>query len=81
MVSDRADRRPEAVRFGAAVRRAREAQKLSQDRLAEIAGLSQRYVSELERGKNSPTLTVILQLCQALGISPSALLDEVVREQ
>lgn len=75
----REDRRPEAVLFGATVRRLREERGLSQDRLCEAAGLSQRYLSALERGENSPTLTVILQLCDALDVPPSELLDDVWR--
>ena len=77
----RENRRPEAQLFGAALRRVREQRGLSQDRLCEVAGLSQRYLSALERGENSPTLTVILQLCDALDVSPSKLLDDVWRQQ
>ncbi|HEX7154393.1 MAG TPA: helix-turn-helix transcriptional regulator [Thermoanaerobaculia bacterium] len=77
----REDRRPEAELFGATVRRIREERGLSQDRLCEAAGLSQRYLSALERGENSPTLTVILQLCDALGVSPAELLEEVWKQR
>ena len=77
----REDRRPEAEIFGATVRRIRERQGLSQDRLCEAAGVSQRYLSALERGENSPTLTLILQLCDALGVSPAELLEEVWRKR
>ena len=75
----REDRRPEAELFGATVRRIREQRGLSQDRLCDAAGLSQRYLSALERGENSPTLTVILQLCDALAVPPSELLDDLWR--
>lgn len=77
----REDRRPEAELFGTTVRRIREQRGLSQDRVCEAAGLSQRYLSALERGENSPTLTVILQLCNALGVSPSELLDDVWQQR
>jgi transcriptional regulator with XRE-family HTH domain len=80
-VTRREDRRPEAELFGAAVRRVREQRGISQNRLCEAAGLSQRYLSALERGENSPTLTVILELCQALDVSPSELLDDVWRRR
>jgi len=76
-VTRRENRRPEAELFGATVRRFREQRGLSQDRLCDAAGLSQRYLSALERGENSPTLTVILQLCEALTVSPSELLADV----
>jgi transcriptional regulator with XRE-family HTH domain len=80
-VTRREDRRPEADLFGGTVRRIREQRGLSQDRLCEAAGLSQRYLSALERGENSPTLTVILQLCDALAVSPSELLDDLWRRR
>jgi len=80
-VTRREDRRPEAELFGATVRRIREQRGLSQDRVCEAAGLSQRYLSALERGENSPTLTVILQLCEALAVAPSELLDDVWQQR
>ena len=73
----REDRRPEAEAFGLAIRKRREASGMSQDRLAETAGLSQRYLRSVERGDNSPSLTAIFQLCRALAIRPSELLDHV----
>jgi y4mF family transcriptional regulator len=42
--------------IGAFVRQRRDARKLSQRELAELAGVGQRFVSELERGK--PTVRV-----------------------
>jgi transcriptional regulator with XRE-family HTH domain len=59
----------------------REAAGLSQDRLADAAGMSQRYLRAIELGDNSPSLTAIFQLCGALDVSPSELLDEVWRER
>lgn len=75
----RSDRRPEAERFGVAIRKRREAAGLSQDRLAETAGMSQRYLRAIELGDNSPSLTAIFQLCEALGVSPAELLEGVWR--
>jgi len=54
---------------------------MSQDRLADAAGMSQRYLRAIERGENSPSLTAIFQVCEALGVSPSELIDEVWRER
>lgn len=80
-MTSRESRTREDELFGAAIRRHRLARGLSQDRLAETAGLSQRYLSMLERGENSPTLNVIFRLCDALGIKPGKLLEEVGRER
>lgn len=51
--------------------------KPSQTTPGELAGVSQRYVRAVELGDNSPSLTAIFQLCQALGVTPSEVLDEV----
>ena len=69
------------VSFGAALRRAREAKGLSQERLAAAAELTQAYLSRVERGENSPTVEVVFRLCEALTVSPSELLDDVWRQR
>ena len=76
-MTSREKRTREDELFGAAVRRHRLERGLTQEDLAEVAGLSQRYVSVLERGENSPTLNVIFRLCRALGVSPADLFETV----
>jgi len=76
-VTSREKRTREDELFGAVVRRHRHERGLSQERLAEAAGLSQRYLSVLERGENSPTLNVIVRLAAALNLSPAELLDAI----
>lgn len=80
-VTRREDRSRYAVLFGAALRRAREAKAMSQERLASAADLSQPYLSLVERGENSPTIDVVFRLCEALDVSPSELLDEVWQQR
>ncbi|HEY1189608.1 MAG TPA: helix-turn-helix transcriptional regulator [Gemmata sp.] len=65
------------VRFGAALRRRREAAELSQEALAAAAGLHRNYVGLLERGKQVPTLAVVEKLAVALGVTMVALVREV----
>jgi transcriptional regulator with XRE-family HTH domain len=50
------------------LRRARHAQELTQEELAERAGLSARYLGSIERAAVSASVTVLGQLAQALGI-------------
>jgi transcriptional regulator with XRE-family HTH domain len=66
--------------FGAVLRRIREARGLSQEALAEEAGLHRNYVGLLERGQRMPSILVVQQLATALGTSMSALLKKVERE-
>ncbi|HVZ79141.1 MAG TPA: helix-turn-helix domain-containing protein [Gemmatimonadaceae bacterium] len=56
-------------RVGARIKQLRKAQRLTQEQLAERAGLSDKFVGELERGKANPTLTTLAALSDALGVS------------
>ena len=72
----RKKRRPEAEKFGAVVRRLREEKGLTQEELAERAGISATYVGFIERGDNVPTLTIVIQIASALRVRPSDLLRD-----
>jgi transcriptional regulator with XRE-family HTH domain len=80
-VTRRGDREKEAVLFGAAVRRAREQRGIAQSVIADAAGISLTYLSLVERGENTPTLTVVFRICDALGVVPSDLLDEIAQQR
>lgn len=56
-------------RFGKAVRRRRRELDLSQEKLAELAGLHRTYVSDVERGDRNISLENIEKLAKALEIS------------
>jgi len=63
-------------RLGLAIKRRREASELSQEELAEIAGLHRTYVSQLERGIKSPSVRVLVKVAGALGCEAWELLRE-----
>jgi transcriptional regulator with XRE-family HTH domain len=48
---------------------------LSQEKLAERAGISAQYVSNIERGKENPTLDLLLGLADALKVSLGEMCD------
>jgi transcriptional regulator with XRE-family HTH domain len=54
--------------LGEAVRSARKAAELSQERLAEKSGLSTVFISRIERGKESPTIDSLVKIAHALKI-------------
>ncbi len=58
--------------IGQFVRERRKAAKLSQQELAEVAGVGQRFISELERGKSTVRLsevgTVLAVFGKRLGV-------------
>ena len=79
-VTRRGDKEREAVLFGEAVRGAREQKGMTQGQLADAAGLSAPYVNVLEHGGNTPTLSVIFRICDALRVSPAVLIEQVWRK-
>lgn len=54
--------------IGVRLKRLRHGRKLSQEALAEKVGISPKYVSSIERGKENPTLDIIIKLAHALGV-------------
>jgi transcriptional regulator with XRE-family HTH domain len=60
--------------MAANVRRLRVARKLTQEGLAERAGLSARYVSSIERGVVSASVTVLGRVARALDVDPCELI-------
>ena len=56
------------------VLRARQEQGLTQEELADRAGLSNRYIGAIERATVSISITVLAQVAAALNLEPSDLL-------
>ena len=63
-------------KFGAVVRDRRTAAGLSQEKLAETAGLHPTYVSMVERGVRNPTLDVAARIARALAVSLPRLIEQ-----
>ena len=40
----------------------------SQYKLAQVAGITQSFMNEIESGKKSPSIEVFFRICEALGI-------------
>jgi transcriptional regulator with XRE-family HTH domain len=49
---------------------------LTQEQLAERAGFTQQYISDLERGKCNPTIVTLYELATALGVSQVELVKD-----
>ena len=62
------------VRFGSKLRKVREKQGISQEKLAELAGLHRTYVSSVERGQRNISLVNIEKLAVALGVTMGKLM-------
>ena len=48
---------------------------LTQEQLAERAGINSKYISGIERGRENPTLGTLLRLAMELGAHPAELFD------
>ena len=55
-------------RLGTRLKQLRRARRMTQEQLAERAGLSYKFVGEVERGQGNPTLTTMAALAEALGV-------------
>lgn len=63
--------------FGQVLREVRKAQGVSQEDLAFESGYHPTYISQLERGKKSPSLRAIVSLAAALDTQASEMLKRV----
>lgn len=72
----RQDNQEIEYRFGKAIRRRRRELDLSQEELAERAGLHRNYVSGIETGTRNPSLKNIEKLAQSLNISIARLFTD-----
>jgi len=62
-----------AEAFGAFVKAQRQLANISQRQLAKSSGMSDSYLSQIERGLYRPSAEVLRGIAQALRIAPSAL--------
>ncbi len=60
--------------FGQYLRSQRQLAQMSLRQLAEVARISNPYLSQIERGLHQPSVTIIKTLAEALGVSPEDLL-------
>jgi transcriptional regulator with XRE-family HTH domain len=54
--------------FGRTLRKRRRDLDLSQEALADLAGLSSKHVGEIERANKDPRVTTVLKLARALDL-------------
>ncbi len=61
--------------IGNRIRKYRESRGLNQKELAQLIGVSNSRVSNWEQGINRPDADILADICRALNVSPSELLD------
>ena len=62
--------------MGKRIREARKQKKMTQWKLAEIIGVTDVYISEIERGNKMPSIPLFISIVEALDISADYLLRD-----
>ena len=60
--------------FGERLRELRTERGLTQEQLAELAGVDRNYIGQIERGERNVALVNIVRIAQALKVQPADLL-------
>ena len=63
-------------KLGERVRQQRVLAKMTQEKLAEKAGISLSFLGHIERGNRKASLETIVAICNALKVSPNLLLQD-----
>lgn len=63
------------------IRKYREGKGLSQEALADEAGLHRTYISLIERGHRNVSVDALSQIAEALGVYASRIVEEAERER
>lgn len=66
------------IQFGNVLRKTREARGLTQEEFAALCEISRAYYGRVERGEHSITLELCKRISDALGITLSALFEDMV---
>ena len=69
------------VQLGKRVRQQRVLNKLTQEHLAEKAGISCALVGHIERGEKKASIETVVALCNALSVSPTVLLQDSLSKE
>ena len=72
-MGDEGDRGDRLIDLGAFIREQRAGARLSLRRLSDLAGISNPYLSQIERGLRKPSAEILQQIARALRISAETL--------
>jgi len=69
------------MNLGSVIRRYRKDKKLTMKVIAEKAGISEGFLSQIENNVNSPSVDTLMNICAAIGISASDVMDQVEKQK
>ena len=75
-ISKKHDLRGDLDRLGSAIRAARLDLQMSQEALADTAGIDRSHMGKIERGERNVSLLNLLRVADALKVQPSQLLEK-----
>lgn len=64
--------------IGSRIKKIRKSQKLTQERLSEMAGISPQHMSQIESAKTKLSLPTLINICNALNVSADKVLCDVL---
>lgn len=64
--------------IGENIRAYRKAKKMTQETLAERAGLSVNYIGSIERGEKLPSLETFITIVNQIGVTADCILQDVI---
>lgn len=67
--------------FGERLRELRTERNLSQESLAELAGLDRNYIGQIERAERNVALVNIVKIAKALEIEPASLFQPFTQQR
>ncbi len=65
--------------LGERLRSCRTARKQTMKEFAELCGISERYLADIERGKKAPKLETFIRIVNVTGVSPEYLLQDSLK--
>lgn len=64
--------------IGERIKKIRKAQKFTQDKLSELAGISPQHLSQIESAKTKLSLPALINICNALNVTTDKILCDVL---
>ncbi len=66
------------VLIGIRIKKIRKSQKMTQDKLSELAGISPQHLSQIESAKTKLSLPALINICNALDVTADKILCDVL---
>lgn len=67
--------------FGHRIQQQRKLAQMTQEQLAEKAGISLSFLGHIERGTRKASVDTLVKLCNALSVSPNVVLQDSLEDE